>query len=354
MCIRDRNKHTALFGIVQGGLFKDLRLKSLNDLKKIGFDGYAIGGLAVGDTQDEMFNVLDYLKNHMPKDKPRYLMGVGTPSDILGAVKRGIDMFDCVLPTRSGRTGLAFTWNGRVHIRNSKYKNDKNIQFLSISVDPVNDIFFTKLLSQKTLPIGDGSFPNTKLITPGGNPATSAKCNIAVATNGVSSEGLITTVHPAAKAGATFLVIIAKGKFQGVIAATTPIGCFNTTILLSTEFEGIISPYILLPSSANHLINDAPYKTSPLLSLIGLPHSKVIISARSLEFSIIRLHHFSKISERYFAVLLLQDENALFAASTAFFAILAPPSKTLAIFLLFEVLKTTKYKSPSDNHRQSI
>ena len=119
------NKHKALFGIVQGGLFKDLRLKSLNDLKKIGFDGYAIGGLAVGDTQDEMFNVLDYLKNHMPKDKPRYLMGVGTPSDILGAVKRGIDMFDCVLPTRSGRTGLAFTWNGRVHIRNAKYKNDK-------------------------------------------------------------------------------------------------------------------------------------------------------------------------------------------------------------------------------------
>ena len=116
--------HKALFGIVQGGLFKDLRLKSLNDLIKIGFDGYAIGGLAVGETQSEMFDVLEYLKEHMPKDKPRYLMGVGTPSDILGAVKRGVDMFDCVMPTRSGRTGLAFTWDGRINIRNSKYQND--------------------------------------------------------------------------------------------------------------------------------------------------------------------------------------------------------------------------------------
>ena len=105
-------------------MFKDLRLKSLNDLIKIGFDGYAIGGLAVGETQSEMFDVLEYLKEHMPKDKPRYLMGVGTPSDILGAVKRGVDMFDCVMPTRSGRTGLAFTWDGRINIRNSKYQND--------------------------------------------------------------------------------------------------------------------------------------------------------------------------------------------------------------------------------------
>ena len=118
------NKKKALFGIVQGGLFKDLRIKSLNELKKIEFDGYAVGGLAVGDSQKEMFDVLDLLKNHLPTTKPRYLMGVGTPSDILGAVKRGIDMFDCVLPTRSGRTGLAFTWNGRIHIKNSKYKKD--------------------------------------------------------------------------------------------------------------------------------------------------------------------------------------------------------------------------------------
>ena len=120
------NPHKALFGIVQGGLFNDLRNISLEALTNIGFDGYAIGGLAVGDTQEEMFKVLDYLKDHMPIDKPRYLMGVGTPSDILGAVKRGVDMFDCVLPTRSGRTGLAFTWNGRVQIRNSKNQNDNS------------------------------------------------------------------------------------------------------------------------------------------------------------------------------------------------------------------------------------
>ena len=120
------NPHKGLFGIVQGGLFKDLRIKSINELIKIGFDGYAIGGLAVGETQTEMFNVLNDLKNYMPEDKPRYLMGVGTPSDILGAVKRGVDMFDCVLPTRSGRTGLAFTWNGRINIKNNKYKSDNN------------------------------------------------------------------------------------------------------------------------------------------------------------------------------------------------------------------------------------
>ena len=118
------NPHKALFGIIQGGLFKDLRLKSLEGLLKIGFDGYALGGLAVGETQEEMFDVLDNIKEYMPKDKPHYLMGVGTPSDILGAVKRGIDMFDCVLPTRSGRTGLAFTWEGRLNIKNNKYQND--------------------------------------------------------------------------------------------------------------------------------------------------------------------------------------------------------------------------------------
>jgi len=118
------NPHKALFGIVQGGLFKDLRLKSINELIKITFDGYAIGGLAVGETQKEMFDILDDIKEYLPQDKPRYLMGVGTPSDIIGAVKRGIDMFDCVLPTRSGRTGLAFTWNGRINIKNAKYKND--------------------------------------------------------------------------------------------------------------------------------------------------------------------------------------------------------------------------------------
>ena len=120
------NPHKALFGIVQGGLFNDLRIQSLNQLIDLNFNGYAIGGLAVGESQKEMFAVLDNIKNHLPKDKPRYLMGVGTPSDILGAVKRGVDMFDCVLPTRSGRTGLAFTWKGRIQIRNSENKNDNS------------------------------------------------------------------------------------------------------------------------------------------------------------------------------------------------------------------------------------
>jgi len=133
------NSKKALFGIIQGGIYKDLRLESLEGLKKINFDGYALGGLAVGETQDQMFKVLDYTTPYMPIDKPRYLMGVGTPSDILGAVKRGIDMFDCVIPTRSGRTGLAFTWKGRLNLRNSKYKKDdspinKNVNIRNLNV----------------------------------------------------------------------------------------------------------------------------------------------------------------------------------------------------------------------------
>ena len=145
------NPHKALFGIVQGGLFKDLRLKSLNELIKIGFDGYAIGGLAVGETQNEMFSTLDDIKEFLPTDKPHYLMGVGTPSDILGAVKRGIDMFDCVLPTRSGRTGLAFTWQGRINIKNNKYQNDNtpldsncdNLNLNKYSKNYLNHLFNT-------------------------------------------------------------------------------------------------------------------------------------------------------------------------------------------------------------------
>jgi len=120
------NKKKALFGIVQGGLFKDLRIESLEKLLEIDFDGYAIGGLAVGETQDQMFKILDEIVKIMPKNKPRYLMGVGTPSDILGAVKNGVDMFDCVMPTRSGRTGLAFTWEGKLNLRNSKFQSDKS------------------------------------------------------------------------------------------------------------------------------------------------------------------------------------------------------------------------------------
>ncbi len=118
--------HKALFGIIQGGLFNDIRKKSLESLLKIDFDGYAVGGLAVGESQNEMFKVLDGITKYMPTIKPRYLMGVGTPSDILGSVRRGIDMFDCVMPTRSGRTGLAFTWNGRINLRNSKYQYDNS------------------------------------------------------------------------------------------------------------------------------------------------------------------------------------------------------------------------------------
>jgi len=118
------NPKKALFGIIQGGIYKDLRLESLEGLKKIGFDGYALGGLAVGETQKQMLKVLDEVVPFIPKNRPHYLMGVGTPSDILEAVKRGIDMFDCVIPTRSGRTGLAFSWDGRLNLRNSKYKND--------------------------------------------------------------------------------------------------------------------------------------------------------------------------------------------------------------------------------------
>ena len=118
------NKKKGLFGIIQGGLYNDLRQESLEKLEEIGFDGYAIGGLAVGETQKEMFETVKNTANKMPENKPRYLMGVGTPSDILGAVGEGIDMFDCVMPTRSGRTGLAFTWEGKINLKNSKYKND--------------------------------------------------------------------------------------------------------------------------------------------------------------------------------------------------------------------------------------
>ena len=119
------NKTKALFGIIQGGLFEDLRIESLEKLKEIEFDGYALGGLAVGETQNQMFKILKSITHLMPINKPRYLMGVGTPSDILGAVSQGIDMFDCVMPTRSGRTGLAFTWEGKLNLKNSKYKFDK-------------------------------------------------------------------------------------------------------------------------------------------------------------------------------------------------------------------------------------
>jgi queuine tRNA-ribosyltransferase len=124
---RSRRAHAdnpaALFGIVQGGMYPALRRESLAGLQRIGFDGYAIGGLSVGEPKDEMLLVLDALSSEMPVDKPRYLMGVGKPEDILEAVRRGVDMFDCVMPTRNARNGHLFTGNGVVRIRNAKHRH---------------------------------------------------------------------------------------------------------------------------------------------------------------------------------------------------------------------------------------
>lgn len=119
----DRPGH-ALFGIMQGGVTRELREESAEKLKDIGFDGYALGGLAVGEGQEAMFSVLDYAPGFLPEDKPRYLMGVGKPDDIVGAVERGIDMMDCVLPSRSGRTGQAWTRRGQINIKNARHMDD--------------------------------------------------------------------------------------------------------------------------------------------------------------------------------------------------------------------------------------
>ena len=113
-----------LFGIVQGGIYPEQRAESVAALTDIGFDGYAIGGLAVGEGQETMFRVLDFTEPLMVKDRPRYLMGVGRPSDLIGAVRRGVDMFDCVMPTRSGRTGQAFVRRGTINIRNARHAHD--------------------------------------------------------------------------------------------------------------------------------------------------------------------------------------------------------------------------------------
>ncbi|TCB34092.1 tRNA guanosine(34) transglycosylase Tgt [Acinetobacter sp. ANC 4910] len=119
------NNSNALFGIIQGGMYEDLREESLTGLLEIGFDGYAIGGLSVGEPKEEMIKVLDYLPNKMPADKPRYLMGVGKPEDIVEGIRRGVDMFDCVMPTRNARNGHYFVTDGLVRIRNSKYRHDQ-------------------------------------------------------------------------------------------------------------------------------------------------------------------------------------------------------------------------------------
>ncbi|HZU63351.1 MAG TPA: tRNA guanosine(34) transglycosylase Tgt [Novosphingobium sp.] len=117
-------ERAALFGIQQGALHEDLRRISAEKLTEIGFDGYAIGGLAVGEGQEAMFATLDFAPGMLPDDKPRYLMGVGKPDDLVGGVERGVDMFDCVLPSRSGRNGQAFTWNGPLNIRNARHAED--------------------------------------------------------------------------------------------------------------------------------------------------------------------------------------------------------------------------------------
>jgi queuine tRNA-ribosyltransferase len=135
----------ALFGIVQGGMYEHLRDISLTGLKQIGFDGYAIGGLSVGETKEEMLRILDHLAPQMPTDKPRYLMGVGTPEDLVEAVRRGMDMFDCVLPTRNARNGWLFTHDGAVKIKNSRYARDTG------PVDPRCDCYTCRHYSRAYL-----------------------------------------------------------------------------------------------------------------------------------------------------------------------------------------------------------
>ena len=124
------NNKNALFGIIQGGMHKELRLQSAESLVEMNFDGYAIGGLSVGEPKEEMMDVLSYLPGHMPSNKPRYLMGVGTPSDLVEGVACGVDMFDCVMPSRNARNGYLFTSEGIVKIRNAKHKKDTS------SLDP--------------------------------------------------------------------------------------------------------------------------------------------------------------------------------------------------------------------------
>ena len=113
-----------LFGIIQGSVYKDLRERSANDLVSLDYDGFAIGGLSVGELNNEMYDTVEHTVQYMPTDKPRYLMGVGTPEDLIENIERGIDMFDCVMPTRNARHAILFTWDGVISVRNATYKND--------------------------------------------------------------------------------------------------------------------------------------------------------------------------------------------------------------------------------------
>ncbi len=138
-------QRAALFGIQQGALDKNLRQRSADALREIGFDGYAIGGLAVGEGQEAMFATLDFAPSQLPEDAPRYLMGVGKPDDLVGAVERGVDMVDCVLPTRSGRNVQAFTWNGPLNLRNARFAEDEG------PLDPACDNYVCRTYSRAYL-----------------------------------------------------------------------------------------------------------------------------------------------------------------------------------------------------------
>jgi queuine tRNA-ribosyltransferase len=135
----------ALFAIVQGGMYEDLRERSLEKLREIDFDGYALGGLSVGEPKEDMERILDHMGHRLPEDKPRYLMGVGTPEDIVFAIERGIDMFDCVMPTRNARHGLLFTWAGDLRIRNARFKADTG------PIDPRCDCYTCRNYSRSYL-----------------------------------------------------------------------------------------------------------------------------------------------------------------------------------------------------------
>ena len=135
----------ALFGIIQGGMFKDLRLASINELIKIDFDGYAIGGLSVGEPKEEMNKIVEFIAPKMPKDKPRYLMGVGTPEDLVFSIGHGVDMFDCVMPTRNARNGWLFSRHGDIKIKNAKYRDDL------MPIDPDCDCYTCQNFSRSYL-----------------------------------------------------------------------------------------------------------------------------------------------------------------------------------------------------------
>lgn len=134
--------HQSLFAIVQGSIFKDIRKQSANALVDLNFEGYAIGGLAVGEPAETMYDMTEFTTQFLPKEKPRYLMGVGTPENLLESIDRGVDMFDCVMPTRNGRNGMIFTRNGRINIRNAKWKTDDS------SIDDGFDSYTNKNFSR--------------------------------------------------------------------------------------------------------------------------------------------------------------------------------------------------------------